>query len=107
MCVHRFDYSVPEFANDFNMSDILICSDLAPATATKARFVRGDYEFTPRMFSVFHSHENIGLYFEVYDLALDQNGHNHYKVTVSLGREGEEGKKALNSMQIDLIKSDL
>lgn len=82
--VYRGDHTIPDFAGDsLMMSDVLLTGEFGAATETSP-YRKGEIAFTPHMFSHYREGELVGLYFEVYNLALDAQGRTDFRVSCSI-----------------------
>lgn len=78
------------WSNKLRLSDVLLVSDIHPPRPGD-EFIRGNVAFRPRMFSDYRRGEKVGIYFEVYNLALDREGKTDFRVTYELSPPGRQG----------------
>jgi tetratricopeptide (TPR) repeat protein len=91
--VARFDHRVPDMTQaGLNASELLPARLIRPATAPD-RFNRGELYVQPEPGAVYTVGEPIFVYFEVYDLAMDDSGRTSYALEYTL--RPERGRKRL------------
>ena len=71
------------------VSDVLVSGEIT-FDDEKAVFKRGNIGFTPHMFSDFKVGEKVGMYFEIYNLFLNENGNSNFRVTCKLQPYGTD-----------------
>jgi GWxTD domain-containing protein len=85
--VYRGTYNVPEYHSDVLMlSDILISAAIEPVTSSSA-YQKGDLAISPHMFDSFTSGEQVGLYFEVYNLTYNVQGRTNFRVECTMSSD--------------------
>ena len=89
-------------ADTLTISDILLSSSIGPAVGGE-RFVKEDVAYSPHMFTDFKSNEEAGIYFEIYNLKLDEDNQTRFRVTCTLQPRG--GYTALASSIVGFFKS--
>lgn len=80
--LYRFDLPVKGFdADRLCLSDLKLASKISPRTErSNPMFVRHSFQITPHPFnSVLHK-QPINLYYEIYNLKLDENGQAKYRI---------------------------
>jgi hypothetical protein len=93
----RGKYDVPRYSSDSLMlSDVLISSSIMPA-GSDPRYNKGEISYRPHMFTRFKKNEQIGLYFELYNLALNDAGQTDFRITCSLQGSGA-GESAMRRL---------
>ena len=62
------------------VSDVILSGPIRPAE-NAGKFVKGDIRYNPHMFSDFKMGEEIGLYFEIYNLFYNPEGQTNFRIT--------------------------
>ena len=71
---NHFDYSIKKFNKDqLAISDILLAADVNTSLSNHGVFSRGNLEILPNPTQIFTSANNIFIYYEAYNLNLDDN----------------------------------
>jgi Tfp pilus assembly protein PilF len=83
-------------------SDVILSTPIRPRTDTD-RFVKEDIAYSPHMFSNFSVDEDVGIYFEVYNLMFDQQGRTNYRITCTL--QPRSGYSTTSSAIVGFFKS--
>jgi tetratricopeptide (TPR) repeat protein len=65
------------------MSDVLLVGDIRPVKGGE-QFYKADIAYTPKMFSNYRRGEEIGLYFEIYNLTYDESHKTDYRIEYKL-----------------------
>jgi hypothetical protein len=83
--IHKDTLYVPDFFGDQLMvSDVIIASEIDEAQSSP--FERNGVPFNPHMFYGFPSNGFVGIYFEIYNLKLDEAGTTRYEVSFTMQR---------------------
>ena len=88
---YKFDVQLPDYRpSRLNLSDIV------PATVIKeadrvSRFNKGDLYVKPNPRLVFSNQNPVHLYYEIYNLTLDESGQTRYRVEYSFTQEKNRG----------------
>lgn len=83
------------------ISDLLLASNIIESSR-KHRFKRGDLTVIPLPTHAYLSHQELKLYFEIYNLSKNEFGQTRYKITVQV--RSEEGG---NRLQRLVVKKDV
>lgn len=70
------------------LADQIVKMDSPPPAGTKEPFMFGEFEAVPNFARTFSSRGALNLYFEAYNLALDDEGKNSLKLSYRFQREG-------------------
>jgi hypothetical protein len=99
MAVYRSGYEVTDYnQNLFMMSDLLLSGTIGVENENST-FKKGEIAYSPHMFTSYEQGEEVGLYFELYNLLLDDLGQTQFRVECTLQPFGSEdpstGKKVI------------
>jgi len=89
------------------MSDIEFSYDIRPAAAEN-EFTKNGLQIIPHTGAVLNKNENIFVYFEIYNLALDSDGNGRYRVEYVIQKRSpdDEGKsKYFNSIGKEIVNT--
>lgn len=82
--VFRGDIAIDDYwQNDLNLSDIILSGKIKPVT-NQLKFRKEDISYSPHMFTPFHKGEMVGIYFEVYNLLLNNDLETNFRITSTL-----------------------
>ena len=85
MGIYKKSIVVPEYRCDsLKLSDVLLAGTISE-TAAQSAFKKGALAYEPHMFKAFERGEQVGIYYEIYNLFQDEQGMTDYYVTWSLG----------------------
>ncbi|MBN2030615.1 GWxTD domain-containing protein [bacterium] len=86
--VYKGTFTVDDYWQDSLMlSDILLSDPITPAESGSA-FQKYDLAYTPHMFNGFERNAVIGLYYELYNLTLDNQAKTRFQIEWTLRPEG-------------------
>ena len=86
--VFKGRYQIPDYMGEtLQISDVLLSGAITPNDHT-SKFHKGNIQYKPHMFADYRTHEIIGLYFEMYNLGLDQNNKSDFQITCTRTAEG-------------------
>ncbi len=89
--VHTAEINVRDFSgNGLMCSDIIFAHDIKPDN-NSGKFVRNRTKITPFPFKKISKINPVNIYFEIYNLALDNNGYTRYELSSTLKRTGTKG----------------
>ena len=73
------------------MSDVVLASNIDLNSEISGRINRKDYSILPNPTKIFSKDQDLYIYYEVYNLAKDENGLTDFEQTIILKKKGEEG----------------
>jgi len=76
---YRTNVSTRNFDGDLALSDVLFAQKIAPV-ADLSPFARGPIEVVPHPIRRYGTGSPVSVYFEIYNLGLDEDGRSNYKV---------------------------
>jgi hypothetical protein len=83
------DFSQPSlFLSSVVLADQIVKLDSPPSTGKKEAFRFGEFEAVPNFTRTFSSKGALNVYFEAYNLALDDEGKNSLKLSYRFERDG-------------------
>jgi hypothetical protein len=96
VAVQRREVEVPDYrTGETSISDILLAYTIESADGNEplhpGDVVRNGLSISPAPWSVFHTGQQIHIYFELYDLGLGDNGRSSYEVEASLRPKEKKG----------------
>ncbi len=95
MAVSRDSVRLRDFSADrLMLSDVIVASSITETS---------DLRIVPNFTNTFSRTENLFLYFELYNLLLDNESRGHYKVSANIRRRGGRG---LSGVVVSLFKDD-
>ena len=86
---YRTSFSAESFEPRLSLSDILFARKIAPTDNTSI-FARGPLEVIPHPYRAYSRSFPIPLYFEIYNLGLDQRGVSSYSIEYKIIRQSGE-----------------
>jgi len=98
---NHFKFKAKKFRPyDFGMSDIILASKVGKNNPSFATINRGNIGLLPNPTSTFTNNESLFIYYEIYNLKLDDNGFNNYEQKLVLEKENKSSSlsKTVNSL---------
>lgn len=92
---YRTNVSARDFDGDLAISDILFAQKIAP-TSEMSPFVRGPVEVVPHPIRRYAVGSPVPLYFEVYELGLDERGLSDYEVEYRVVPHSDDKESVFN-----------
>jgi GWxTD domain-containing protein len=80
--------------NTLKLSDIILSGKIKPAVMT-SKFQKEDIVYAPHMFTAFFSEDTVGIYFEIYNLVLNDDGESHFRIVSNLKPAKKENSPAV------------
>ncbi len=92
------ELQVPDFGDSLSISSVVLADqivkqDPAPPSGKKDPFTFGEYKVLPNATRTFKAGGTLHLRFEVYNLALDEEGKNSIEINYVFRREGKDYRK--------------
>lgn len=84
ICVYRDSINVPNFHQDSLMISDIILSGPINIAQSEAKFKKGELEYSPHMFHEYLKSDQVGIYFEPYNLTRNRSGKTDFTVNISL-----------------------
>jgi hypothetical protein len=97
---YRANVSTREFDRELAVSDVLFAQKIAPASDVSP-FVRGPIEVVPHPIRRYAVGSPVSLYFEIYNLGLDEDGRSNYKVEYRVAPHSGEKRSFLDRFDGD------
>ena len=89
--VDRQRISIPIFSDSLlSVSDVVLADHISIRPQTN-QLTRNNFTIYPNISQIFHKNDTLFVYFEIYNLFLDQNGMVHYTVESGLTKKASGG----------------
>lgn len=87
------------------LSDILVSGQIGLAKSKASKFIKGEVAYSPHMFTTFKRGDDVGLYFEIYNLLLDEENKSNFRVSCTLAQNAGSGEQSAVSNVVGFFKS--
>jgi hypothetical protein len=94
LAVYRGGYEVRDYTRKYLMLSDILVSGLIGFENEQSTFRKGEINYSPHMFSKFEQGEEVGLYFELYNLIFNEEGQTRFRVECTLQPFGAEDPSA-------------
>ncbi len=81
--VYQNTILIQNFANNLQMSNLVLSGPIS-TMCNGQKFKKGDIYYSPHMFNAYKQGEQIGLYFEIYNLLFNDENHTKFNITCTL-----------------------
>jgi hypothetical protein len=82
---NHFEYHIKEFSNyELAVSNILLATDVTSSSSTKGAIVRRNHKISPNPTQIFTTENNIYIYYEAYNLKLDDKNRANFEQRITM-----------------------